>query len=98
MLFDGENVEFQVIERREVSLLQLWLLAAGDLSQEQQARLNGDIGTFGIRVEGYRSFDDERSAQMLFDIVAPYIVDSLLLAFEPPRPTPDVDVSFEGWK
>ena len=105
-------MDFQVIERREISLLQLWLL---------QDRLNGDIGTFCIRIDGDLPVSDlsvsdcEPLAPVLSGIMAPHIEASLVSAFELPiewrgRPrgivgrvdadpfAPQHSVSFEGWK
>jgi len=85
-------MDFQVVERREISLLQLWLL---------QDRLNGDIGTFGLRIEGGEFFSDERLAIRLWQAISPYIKNSAESVFREPLDTgrrPRVDVSFQGWK
>ena len=76
-----------------------------------QDRLNGDIGTFGLRIEGDEFFqwpahsdrpievDGERVARRLCELMWPYIKESLASAFElPPGLLERVDVSFEGWK
>jgi len=84
--------DFQVIERREISLLQLWLL---------QERLNGDIGTFGLRIEGAELSPDERLAEQLCELISPHIEESAASAFRPPTDTGGrlrVNVSFQGWK
>lgn len=83
-------MDFQVIERREISLLQLWLL---------QDRLNGDIGTFGLRIEGDEFFHDERLAQQLCQLISPHIEASAASAFRVPNVwQPRGNVSFQGWK
>jgi hypothetical protein len=73
-------------------LLQLWLL---------QDRLKGDIGTFGLRIEGGEFSSDERLAIQLFQAILPYISHSAESVFRSPLDAgrrQSADISFQGWK
>ena len=86
---DQPKMDFQAFERREISLLQLWLL---------QDRLNGDIGTFGLRIEG-DVFQSEQVAYLLYIEISAQIHASAISAFIlPDEGAPRVDISLQGWK